>query len=141
MGLFNFFNKNKVVNFNGTNIEIYDDNFNTNYELSKNNPKEKEFLDLITSCYQKIETIKSLKLVYTNQDYILDLDKIEMVVTDTYTKSSEFGRYRKFYPDLLDKNITLLQDCDKLLDKLNNYLVQDEESVTDNILDNLINEG
>ena len=131
MGLFNFFNTNKVVNFNGTNIEIYDDNFNTNYE----------FLDLITACYQKIETIKSLKLVYTNQDYILDLDKIEMVVTDTYTKSSEFGRYRKFYPDLLDKNITLLQDCDELLDKLNNYLVQDEESVTDNILDNLINEG
>lgn len=141
MGLFDFFKKNKVVDFNGTNIEIYDDNFETHYELSKDNPKEKEILDLITSCYNKIETVKSLKLVYTNQDYLLDLDKIEYVVTDTHKKVAEFARYQKFYPDLLDKNKVLLQDCDMLLDKLNTYLVKDEESVTDNILDNLINEG
>lgn len=141
MGLFDFFKKNKVVDFNGTNIEIYDDNFSTNYELSRSNPKEKEILDLITSCYQKIENIKSLKLVYTNQDYVLDLDKIEMVVKDVNKKAEEFGRYRKFYPSLLDDNIVLLQDCQQLLDKLHNYLINDEESVTDNILDNLINEG
>lgn len=141
MGLFDFFKKNKVVDFNGTNIEIYDDNFNTNYELSRSNPKEKEILDLITSCYQKIENIKSLKLVYTNQDYVLDLDKIEMVVKDVNKKAEEFGRYQKFYPDLLDGNIVVLQDCQQLLDKLYNYLINDEESVTDNILDNLINEG
>lgn len=141
MGLFDFFKKNKVVDFNGTNIEIYDDNFETHYELSKDNPKEKEILDLITSCYQKIENIKSLKLVYTNQDYVLDLDKIEMVVKDVNKKAEEFGRYQKFYPSLLDDNIVLLQDCQQLLDKLYNYLINDEESVTDNILDNLINEG
>ena len=141
MGLFDFFKKNKVVDFNGTSIEIYDDNFAANYELSRNNPKEKEILDLITSCYQKIESVKSLKLVYTNQDYILDLDKIEMVVNDVHKKAEEFGRYQKFYPELFDNNIELLRDCEQLLVKLNTSLINDEENVTDNILDNLINEG